>query len=132
MKKIVVTTFLIFASQLLSAQDKPTVKDTVAKKSNITRVNQTAPMYPGGLKALHVYLQDKLQPLGFTSQLEGKMILTFIVERNGMVTDVKIKQGIEKELNLAVMKILRESPRWIPGTEGGKTIRVQYVLPITF
>lgn len=131
MKKITLLLFLIFGT-IVAAQEPTRSNDTIAKKSSFTKVSQTKPMYPGGMKAFHAYLQEKLAPLGFTSGLEGKMIVTFIVERNGMVTDVKIKQGIEKELNLAVMKILREGPRWIPATRDDKTVRVQYTLPITF
>lgn len=123
---------LAFAAKAQNAEQVSVKKDSTAKTSSFTRVMNQKPQYPGGLKAFHEYLIKKLEPAGFVAGLEGNMILTFIVEKDGAITDVKIKQGIEKELNLAVIKVVKESPRWSPGLIDGKPVRTQYTLPIKF
>ena len=126
--------FLLLAALTAKAQNAAETsvkKDSTAKTSSFTRVMDQKPQYPGGLKAFHEYLTKKLEPAGFVAAVQGSMIVTFVVERDGTVTDVRIKQGIEKELNLAVIKAVKES-KWSPALQNGKPIRAQYVLPIRF
>jgi TonB family protein len=127
--------FILLAALTAKAQDAaetPVKKDSTAKTSSFTRVMDLKPQYPGGLKAFHEYLIKKLEPAGFVTGVHGSMIVTFVVERDGTVTDVKIKQGIEKELNLAVIKAVKDSPKWSPALQNGKPIRAQYTLPLRF
>jgi TonB family protein len=127
--------FLILLASLTAkaqnAAETSVKKDSTAKTSSFTRVMDQKPQYPGGLKAFHEYLTKKLGPAGFVAGVQGSMIVTFVVERDGTVADVRIKQGIEKELNLAVIKALKES-KWSPALQHGKPIRAQYVLPLRF
>lgn len=124
---------LLCTSYFAGAQSTSTaVNDSVAKKHTYHQVVRKKPEYPGGLQAFHNYLIEKLEPLGYVKNLKGKMLLTFIIEKDGSVTNVKIVKGIEKELNLAVIDILKGGPRWTPATNDGKLIRAQYSLPIVF
>lgn len=123
--------FISFNATAQNATDSVTAKEQ-PKTSTFKRVINQKPKYPGGINAFYEYLIKKLQSAGFVSGLQGTIILTFVVEKDGTITNIQIKQGIEKNLNLAVIKAVKESLRWTPGLQDGKPVRTQYTLPVTF
>jgi protein TonB len=105
------------------------VNDTISVKKQHT---QTAPEFPGGQKAFYAYIISALRSKQAIIEFKGKVIVTFIVDTDGDLSNIKIKQGIEDGLNLAVIQILQDMPLWTPGTQDGKPVKAQYTLPITF
>jgi protein TonB len=128
MKKIYCLIIIGFCfCTVVKAQVK--VSDTIAVKKQHT---QTAPEFPGGKKAFYSYLSSALGSKEAIIGYKGKVIVTFIVETDGDLSNIKIKQGIEEGLNLAVIQVLQDMPLWKPGTQDGKPIKAQYTLPIMF
>jgi protein TonB len=105
------------------------VNDTIAVKKQHT---QTSPEFPGGHNAFYAYIISALRSKEAIIGFKGKLIVTFIVETDGDLSNIKIKQGIEEGLNLAVIQVLQDMPLWKPGTQDGKPIKAQYTLPIMF
>lgn len=94
----------------------------------------TMPKFPGG--KIDDYLAQKLQYPAEEARLgiQGTAYVSFIVERDGSVSSVKLVRGISsgEELNQEALRVLSEMPKWIPGNQDGHPVRVQYVVPIHF
>lgn len=95
---------------------------------------ETAPEFQGGQIALAKYLGSKLRyPRKARRQkIQGKVFVSFIVEKNGSLTDFKIVRGIGGGCDEEAIKVLKSSPPWKPGYANGRTVRTAYTLPITF
>ncbi len=125
----------------------------VAKESNITQTEssenpegksdnklydlgtvQSVPEFVGGQKALAKYLKSNLKyPLSAQeNNVQGKVYISFVVNKNGGLTDLKIIKGIGNGCDEEAMRVLKSSPAWKPGMNDNKAVRTSYTLPITF
>ena len=98
------------------------------------RVDQL-PQFPGGIKAYYQYLTTSLRypKAAYDKRLEGRTDVALIIERDGTVTGVKVKNSSGSEdLDAEAVRVISKSPKWVPGVQNGKTIRVAYMLPIVF
>jgi protein TonB len=66
------------------------------------------------------------------SHIQGKVYVQFIVEKDGSISEVKIRRGANKLLDDEALRVIRMMPDWKPGSMRGKIVRVRYTLPITF
>lgn len=64
--------------------------------------------------------------------IQGKVIVSFVIEKDGSVSTTKVLRGVHKSLDNEAMRVVNEMPKWTPGTQRGKAVRVQYTLPIIF
>ena len=92
------------------------------------------PAFPGGLDSLHRYLSKKMvyPPALLAAHKGGKVIVSFIVEKDGKINDIKVNKSADSELDAEAVSVLKKSPLWVPGTLCGKPMRVNYSVPITF
>ena len=92
------------------------------------------PEYPGGLTALMNYLRANIRypEAAQKAGIEGRVIVSFIVEPNGSVSNVKIVRGVDSNLDQEALRVVSEMPNWTPGKQGGNAVRVRYSLPIAF
>lgn len=95
---------------------------------------ETAPEYRGGAKALAMFLGSSLRypARARESKVQGKVYISFIVERDGSLSDFKVIRGIGSGCDEEAIRVLKLCPPWKPGMAGGKAVRTTYVLPITF
>jgi TonB family protein len=94
----------------------------------------TQPVFPGGLKEFYKYLEKNVHypSVAVKSRTQGKVIVTFVVEKNGTIGNVKVKKGGSKEIDAEAVRVLKNSPKWMPGTQDGKPVGVIYSIPIDF
>lgn len=92
------------------------------------------PEFSGGMKAWAKYIQRNLRyPAQAQDEgVQGKVFISFVVERDGSITDVKVLRGIGFGCDEEAAKVIRKSPLWKPGKNKGNTVRVRYNMPITF
>ena len=64
--------------------------------------------------------------------IEGRVVATFIINRDGSLSDAKILQSSEAEFSREVLRVLERSPKWTPGQQKGKAVRVKYTIPVDF
>lgn len=64
--------------------------------------------------------------------ISGRVILTFVVNENGSVSNIKVLRGVDPSLNNEAVRVVQSSPNWTPGRQRGKAVRVQYTLPVNF
>lgn len=87
------------------------------------------PEFPGGLAAFYNFISGHIQ-LPDTKGQTGKVFVTFIIEKDGELTNIKVLRDIGFGTGDAVKKVLRQSRYWIPGEKDGKKVRVLYSLPV--
>lgn len=102
----------------------------------IYTVVEQNPEFPGGMDALLQWLGTHVEyPEEARSQgLEGKVYVTFVVERDGSISNVRVISPKETlaPLNEEAVRVVKSMPRWKPGKQRGKRVRVQFNLPIQF
>ena len=92
------------------------------------------PQYPGGDKALMKFLVSNMQyPIeAARNNIQGRVIVSFLVMTDGSITDVKIIQSVHLLLDKEAIRIVKRMPKWIPGTRDSEPVNFYYSLPITF
>jgi protein TonB len=105
-----------------------------AEEMQIFMVVESMPEYPGGETALYKYLAENIKypQMAKESGIQGRVFVTFVVERNGSVTDVKVLRGIGGGCDEEAIRVVQNMPKWTPGKQRGKSVRVQYNLPVKF
>lgn len=90
------------------------------------------PSFPGGYDAFKLFLQKNLKNPDPQLDVQGRVIISFIVEKNGSLTHFEIKRGLQNKFNEEALRVLKLSPKWIPVKLNGKPIRSGYTVPINF
>lgn len=92
------------------------------------------PDFPGGMEAWAKYIQKNLRYPGMAQEegIQGKVFLSFVVEKNGSITDVKVIKGIGYGCDDEAIRVIRKSPRWKPGMQNNLPVRVKYNMPIGY
>ena len=95
---------------------------------------EEAPEFPGGVNAMMDYLRGNLKypESAKKNKQEGRVFIGFVVEKDGSVTNVNVLRGVCEELDNEAVRVVKAMPRWTPGMNEGKPVRVQYTLPIVF
>lgn len=92
------------------------------------------PQFPGGPAAMFEYLSKNIRYPAVAEEngVQGKVIVTFIVERDGSISNVKVVKSVDPSLNNEASRIVRSMPHWIPGKQNGTNVRVKYTVPVDF
>ena len=95
---------------------------------------EAPPEFPGGQSGWGKYLQDNMKypPLAREKNIKGRVIVSFVVEQNGDLSDIKVIKGIGWGCDEEAIRVLKTAPSWKPGIQNGRPIRVQYTMPIFF
>lgn len=113
---------------------KVDAEEESAEEAQIFMVVESMPVYPGGESALYTYLAENIKypQMAKESGIQGRVFVTFVVERDGSVTDVRVLRGIGGGCDEEAIRVVKGMPRWTPGKQRGKSVRVQYNLPVKF
>ncbi|WEK19117.1 MAG: TonB family protein [Candidatus Pedobacter colombiensis] len=92
------------------------------------------PSFPGGMAQFYTYLKKELKypEEAIKNNVHGKVFLSFTVEKDGTLNDIKVERKLGSATDEEAVRVLKASPKWIPGTQNGKLVRVKYNLPIVF
>ena len=131
MKKLFLMSMMaVFCLSTVSAQ-----KTVVSQKNQkVFEVVEQMPEYPGGMMAMMEFLQDNMKyPADAEKQkVQGKVMVSFIVETDGSISDVKVMKNVFPSLDAEAIRVVKAMPRWTPGKQKGKVVRVHFSLPITY
>ena len=109
---------------------------TTASETSETplEVAEIMPEFPGGTEALLSFIKDNLEypQKAIDEQTEGRVIIRFVVNSNGEISDPTILKGINKNLDQAAIDVINKLPRWKPGQQDGQPVSVRFTLPIVF
>ena len=127
---------IVFAPAGANAQNKKvkkaqTHKDTTTD-DKVYDVCEQMPTYEGGDAALLKYLGENLKlPEEYKERgMQGRMVVGFIVEKDGSLTNVKVLRAVDIALDAEVLRVVKGMPKGIPGRHNGQRVRVRYLLPI--
>ena len=92
------------------------------------------PEFPGGQDALNRYLvrNIKYPLLAQENGIQGRVVCQFVVNSDGSIVDIAVVRGVEESLDKEAIRVIQSMPKWTPGRQGGKSVRVKYTLPIRF
>ena len=110
------------------------VKKEEPKKDEIFKSVEQPPTFPGGDAALMKYLSSHLQypTMAQENNIQGKVIVQFVVEKDGHVGDVKVVRSVDKDLDREAIRVCKSLPKFTPGRQNGQAVRVWYTLPVNF
>ncbi len=97
-------------------------------------VVENMPEFPGGDLGLMRYIQKNVKYPAIAKEynITGKVYVSFIVDKKGSVTNVKIVRGVDKNLDAEAMRVVKSLPKYKPGKQRGKSVRVMFTIPINF
>lgn len=127
MKNLLLIVFAIAIGQSALAFEMPL--DT-----NIYDMPERMPEFPGGPDAMHHYINDHLTypEEAKEKKIQGKVYIQFVVEKDGSISQVKVRRGVHKLLDKEAKRVIESMPNWKPGSMRGKIIRVRHTIPIVF
>ena len=110
----------------------PAPKPEVSTK--VFDVVEEMPSFPGGNGALMSYLNSntKYPVVAQENGVQGRVIISFVVERDGSISDVKVARSVDPSLDREAQRVVKSMPRWTPGKQNGQTVRVKYTVPVVF
>jgi protein TonB len=95
---------------------------------------ETPPSFPGGIEKFYAYVGKSIKypPMAAENNIQGKVFLSFVVEKNGELTDIHVDRKLGGGTDEEAVRVLKASPHWTPGIQNGKPVRVKYNIPISF
>lgn len=103
-------------------------------ETQIFTVVENDPEFPGGMEALYKYLAQNIKypQLARDNNITGKVYVTFVVERDGSIANPRVLRDIGGGCGQEAIRVVKSMPKWTPGKQRGKAVRVQFNLPVNF
>ncbi len=132
-KVLFVLALLLSAHTAMYAQSNQRTERN-ASDEKIFDVVEQPPSFPGGQAALMSYLSKsvKYPEEALKDNVQGRVIVGFIVEKDGSVSNAKIIRGVDSALDKEAIRIVMSMPKWTPGRQNGKNVRTKYNVPVNF
>ena len=105
-----------------------------AEENKIHEIVEQMPSFPGGMGALMSWLSQNIKypVIAAENGVSGRVIVQFVVEKDGSITDVKIAKSVDPSLDKEASRVVKSMPHWIAGRQNGSPVRVKYTVPVTF
>ena len=131
MKKLILMSLMAVCCLVTASAQKTVVSQ---KNQKVYDVAEQMPEYPGGMPAMFEFLMNNMQyPKDAEKQkVEGRVLVMFVVETDGSISDVKVAKKTFPSLDAEAVRVVQSMPKWTPGRDKGKVVRVQYTLPVSF
>lgn len=127
MKNILFLTITFFTIQIVSAQE--TTNPSENSVYNTAGID-VKPEYPGGYEEFYKFIGKNYKTPNVRG-LEGKIYVTFVIEKDGSITGIKVLRDIGHGTGKEAIRVLELSPKWLPGEQNGQKVRCTYSLPIS-
>ena len=127
-------TLLLFTAAVSMAYAQQPVSNNNTDDDVVFSVVEQEPEYPGGEEAMYKFLSDNLvYPKAAREKgIQGKVIVEFVVEKNGKISNVKAVKCVSPELDAEAVRVISKMPKWKPGVLRGEKVRSTFRLPINF
>ena len=105
-----------------------------AEEDKVHDFVEQMPSFPGGMGALMSWLSQNIKypVIAAENGVEGRVIVQFVVEKDGSITDVKTAKSVDPSLDKEATRVVSSMPHWIAGRQNGNPVRVKYTVPVTF
>ena len=130
MKHLITFITILFICIGTASAQSPAPIDS--SKKAVQQAPETMPEYPRGLQAFMSYIGSNyvFPKEALEAKVSGRMIASFVIEKDGSLVDIKIIRDLGYGTGDELKRILGNSPKWKPGIQNGKPVRVQYTLPV--
>ncbi|MCR5642057.1 MAG: TonB family protein [Prevotella sp.] len=120
--------------EVLKAKEVVVDEKPKEEETKVFDVVEQMPSFPGGDAELMKFLSThiKYPVVAEENGIQGRVIATFVVERDGSISDVKVVKSVDPSLDKEAIRVLKSMPKWIPGKQNGSAVRVKYTVPVTF
>ena len=110
------------------------VEEEEPEEQTIFEVVENMPDFPGGQAALMQYLAKNIKypTIAQENGTQGRVIVQFVVNRDGSIVDAKVLRGVDPYLDKEAIRVISSMPKWKPGMQRGKAVRVKYTVPVMF
>ncbi len=110
------------------------VEEEEESSQQIFTVVEDMPQFPGGETELLKFISKSIKypVIAQENGIQGRVICTFVVNRDGSVVDAEVVRGVDPSLDREALRVIGTMPKWTPGKQRGKPVRVKYTVPITF
>ena len=117
--------------KIKEAVAQPEPKPEVEKVFDVV---EQMPSFPGGPSALMEWLSNnvKYPVVAQENGVQGRVIVSFVVERDGSISDVRVARSVDPSLDREAQRVVKSMPRWKPGKQNGSAVRVKYTVPVVF
>ena len=114
--------------------EKKVEPEKKAEPEQIFKSVEQMPTFPGGEAALMKYLSSHIQypAMAQENNVQGRVVLQFVVEKDGRVGEVKVVRSVDKDLDREAVRVCKTLPKFTPGRQNGQPVRVRYTLPVSF
>lgn len=104
------------------------------EESQVFFIVEDMPEFPGGELALRKYIANaiKYPVIAQENGIQGKVYVQFVVDKDGGISDARIARGVDPSLDKEALRVVNSLPKWKPGKQRGKPVRVSYTVPINF
>lgn len=142
--KIVENDVQVEETQIMSSEDDNTaveIKEVAAPvvveevvEEEIFQVVEEMPEFPGGMGELMKFLGNNIKYPAVAQEngIQGRVIIQFVVEKDGSVANPVVAKGVDPALDKEALRVVKAMPKWKPGKQRGKAVRVKYTVPVTF
>lgn len=132
MKKLILMSVMIACCFLTANAQKTVVSQNNQKVYE--HPAEVMPEYPGGMSAMVEFLSKNVKyPKDAAKQkVEGRVLVWFVVETDGSLTDVKVAKKVFPSLDAEAVRVVKTMPKWTPGKHNDQPVRVRFALPIVF
>lgn len=122
------------AEQKAEAKASDAIAPADTAKNVVYDVTETMPQFPGGQEVLLKYLAANIKypASAVKAKKQGRVIVTFIIQKDGSVAKARIARSVDPELDAEALRIVKAMPNWTPGTQDGKPVNVKYIIPVNF
>lgn len=123
------------SSAQVEAYTPPAVVEEEEESSQqIFTVVETMPEFPGGQGALLQYLSKSIKypVIAQENGIQGRVSCSFVVNKDGSIVDAEVIRGVDPSLDKEALRVINAMPKWSPGKQRGKPVRVKYTVPVTF
>lgn len=117
-----------------TAMNLPEGKEEAKEDDKIFMVVEDSPTFPGGEGEMMRYISNNIEypQMEKENGIEGQVVVNFVVNEDGSISNIKILKGITKGLNEEAKRVIKTMPKWEPGEQRGKPVKVRVNLPIRF
>ena len=113
---------------------EPVVEEEEPVEEEIFQVVENMPEFPGGMGALMKFLGKNIKypTIAQENGVQGRVIVQFVVNKDGTIVDPVVVRSVDPYLDKEALRVVKAMPKWKPGMQRGKTVRVKYTVPVTF
>ena len=126
--------FSIWPYEKISDVDEIDPDEIDFEEQEVYQIVEQMPSFPGGERKLSEFIANSIQypQEAQKTGIQGRVFVSFIVEPDGSVSNVKVQQGIGGGCDQEAIRVIKSMPKWTPGKQKGDAVRVKYTMPVTF